>query len=102
MDIYEEHLRMWLFEEQRPVSYSYLGFEISVSSNTAKQCVLLFLFSCSTSDQWHVCSLSTPNENTYLLPTLFLSFSECCGNLQPISLCAICTDYLGESNFKLL
>ena len=40
MDIYEEHLRMWLFEEQRPVSYSYLGFEISVSSNTAKQYVL--------------------------------------------------------------
>jgi hypothetical protein len=37
MDVYEEHLRMWLFEEQRAVSYSYLSFEISVSSNVAKQ-----------------------------------------------------------------
>ena len=37
MDVYEEHLRMWLFEEQRPVSFSYLGFELSVSSNQAKQ-----------------------------------------------------------------
>ena len=68
MDIYEEHLRMWLFEEQRPVSYSYLGFEISVSSNTAKQCVLFFL---------HICSMSPRQcphaKRKYLpLPTPFL------------------------------
>lgn len=37
MDVYEEHLRMWLFEEQRPVSFSYLSFELSVPSNQAKQ-----------------------------------------------------------------
>jgi hypothetical protein len=37
MDVYEEHLRMWLFEEQKPVSYSYLSNEVDVPSNTAKQ-----------------------------------------------------------------
>jgi hypothetical protein len=74
MDIYEEHLRMWLFEEQRPVSYSYLGFEISVSSNTAKQYVLF----CT--------SVQSPHANLTFANSFYVyPLSECCGNLQPIT-----------------
>jgi DNA polymerase delta subunit 3 len=43
MDIYKEHFKMWLFDEERPVTCTFVANELGIHTNIAKQ--MLYQFS---------------------------------------------------------
>ena len=49
MDIYKEHFKMWLFDEERPITCTFVSNELDVHTNVAKQ--MLYQFSKDNSEK---------------------------------------------------
>ena len=66
MDIYNEHFKMWLFDEERPITCTFVANELGINTNVAKQ--MLYQYSEDN---------STTVEATYLVSGATKSKSHC-------------------------